>query len=138
MLEQESLNSTFSLPISIFFNDNLSSLETITKFLREEKNLRYSEIAKILGRDERTIWCTYSNSKKKMEGKLDTTDSEISIPISTIKSRELSVLETITEYLKEELSMKFTRIAEVMKRDYRTIWTVYRRAKAKRRENAAA
>ncbi len=137
MQESDSASETaLFLPVSIFFNDSLSALEAITKFLREERNLRYSEIADVLNRDERTIWCTYSNSKKKMQERLATGTSSIQIPVSAISSRELSVLETLAFYLKDEMNLSFNRIAAVLRRDYRTIWTVYRRAKIKRMKNA--
>ncbi|MBI2133952.1 hypothetical protein HYU11_04690 [Candidatus Woesearchaeota archaeon] len=120
-------------PVSIFFNEKLSALETITKFLKEEKNLKYSSIAKILNRNERTIWCTYAKAKTKMAERLESTLHDISIPASRISKRELSILETITEYLKDESNLSFGKIASIMRRDYRTIWTVYSRAKKKRR-----
>ena len=136
MLENENVSETQLLPISIFFNDDLSAFESITKYLKEEKNLRYSEIAKILNRDQRTIWCTYSKAKKKMQERL-ICSSEITIPVSYVSKRNLSVLETITTYCKEELALSFNKISTLLKRDYRTIWTVYSRAQKKRRLNAA-
>lgn len=56
----------------------------------------------------------------------------IKIPSSILKDRSLSVLEAIVEYLREEKGLTFHRIAVLLNRDDRTIWTAYRRAKEKR------
>ncbi|MBI4438378.1 hypothetical protein HY640_00430 [Candidatus Woesearchaeota archaeon] len=131
-----SVSGGICFPVGIFFDDRLSALEAITKFLREEHGLRYSEIASVLNRDERTVWCTYRNASTKSSGRLSCSGSDILIPVSAVGARELSVLETITEYLKEDMNLSFSRIAFVLRRDYRTVWTVYRRAKRKRAANA--
>jgi len=59
----------------------------------------------------------------------------IKIPSSILKDRSLSVLEAIVEYLREEKGLTFHRIAVLLNRDDRTIWTAYRRAKEKRGVN---
>ena len=50
------------LPISIFADGKLSILEAVVKFLKENKSLSYSEIAKLLNRDARTVWTAYHSS----------------------------------------------------------------------------
>ena len=57
-----------SIPISVFNNDKLSPLETICKYLKENTHKSYSEIATLLNRNDRTIWTTYNNAKKKLPG----------------------------------------------------------------------
>lgn len=61
---------------------------------------------------------------------LDT--EEIPIPASIFRDRSLSVLETMVEYLKEDQQLPFHRIAKLLNRNDRTIWTVYHRVKKKR------
>jgi len=56
----------------------------------------------------------------------------IDIPSFVFKDRTLSVLEVMVEYLKDNKKMKFHEIAQIINRDDRTVWTVYRRAKLKR------
>jgi len=58
------------------------------------------------------------------------------VPVSVLSDRTLSVLEAITEYLHEKRSLTFHEIAVLTKRDDRTIWTCYSRAKKKREKNA--
>ena len=57
----------------------------------------------------------------------------IDIPSFVFKDRTLSVLEVMVEYLKDNKKMKFHEIAQIINRDDRTVWTVYRRAKLKRK-----
>ena len=52
------------------------------------------------------------------------------IPLSIFKDKRLTVLESITIYLKEK-EMKFSEIAKLLERDQRNIWTIYSRAKKK-------
>ena len=59
---------------------------------------------------------------------------EYSIPLKVLRDRNLSVLEAISEYLHDEKNLTYHEIAVLMKRDDRTIWTCYQRAK-KKREN---
>lgn len=54
-----------SIPTAIFHNRGLSSLEAVSVYLKEKKGLRYSEIAKLLNRDDRTIWTSYKRAKAK-------------------------------------------------------------------------
>jgi Mn-dependent DtxR family transcriptional regulator len=54
-----------TLPSSIFRDRDLSVLEAIAEYLKDKKNLRYSEIAKLLNRDDRTIWTAYTRAKEK-------------------------------------------------------------------------
>ena len=56
----------------------------------------------------------------------------IFLPPSIFQDRSLSVLESITEYLKDSKNFSYHEIAEIMNRDDRTIWTCYNRAKKKR------
>ena len=56
-----------SIPTSIFRDRALSVLEAISEYLKEKKGMRYSEIAKLLNRDDRTIWTAYKRAKIKRE-----------------------------------------------------------------------
>ncbi len=115
------------IPISIF-NKRISPLETITKYMKEELNLSYNEIAKELGRDERNIWHSYNNAIKKHAGKLEIDSQKGKIPCLLFKEKKLSILETIVVYLKDNLNFNFSEISKIMERNYRTIWTIYQRA----------
>ena len=122
---------TKTLPLSIFNNKTLSSLETIVKYLKENLNLNYNEIATLLNRNYNPIAITYRNSKKKMPKKLDIS-SLTKIPIKIFTNRKLSILENLTTYLKEDMLLTYQQIATLLNRNYQTIWTCYHRALKKR------
>ena len=113
------------------FNDKLSALETIVKYLKENIGLKYSEIAKLLNRNDRTIWTTYSNSRKKYSKEFVVKANKLFIPVSIISNRSFSVLESIVYYLKDNCNLKYSQIALMLHRDQRTVWTVYNRRKRK-------
>ena len=71
------------IPLSAFTKE-LSILESVVKYLKENCKYKYSQIAKILNRDDRTIWTTYNNAKNK--DKITVYDSDFDIPIKTILS----------------------------------------------------
>lgn len=127
------------LPISIF-TGGASCLESISKYLKDDVGMRYCTIANLLNRDDRTIWGAHKSANEKSNGSLLTEESAVKIPLSIFKDRSLSVLEALAEYLKEELNLRYCRIAVLLNKDPRTIWTVCSRAKKKIRnkENAKA
>jgi len=104
----------------------LGPLESIVKYLKEDLNLNYEEISKLLYRNKSPIILTYKNSVQKLKNKLDT-KSDFFIPISLFSNLKLSILESIVKYLKEKLDLNYHNIAVLLKRDDRTIWTVYNR-----------
>jgi len=53
------------IPLSVLQDRSVAVLESIVEYLKEEKNLKYSEIATLLNRDQRTIWTVYNRVKKK-------------------------------------------------------------------------
>jgi len=52
------------IPLSIFKNRKLTILESLVVYLKNE-GMRYNEISKLLNRDQRNIWTTYSRAIKK-------------------------------------------------------------------------
>jgi DNA-binding CsgD family transcriptional regulator len=58
--------------------------------------------------------------------------TKLSVP-STIFSHDLGILESLVKYMKENLSLGYNEIAELLNRDDRTIWTVYDKACTKQR-----
>ncbi len=52
--------------------------------------------------------------------------SQILIPVYLFKNRGLSSLGIIVKYLKENAGLKYCEIADILKRNDRTIWTTYK------------
>ena len=126
---EEKEQKILSVPVSIF-NKKLGSLESIVKYLKEDEKLSNKKIGELLNRDNRTVWAIYNKAKKKNPSRLDT-KSKITLPLKILKPRKLSVLESIVYYLKKHYELNYHEIALHLKRDDRTIWTVYNRAKNK-------
>ena len=53
------------IPLSVFTDENLGPLESVSKFLIEEIKMEYSEAAKLLNRDSRSIWACYKRANDK-------------------------------------------------------------------------
>jgi len=60
--------------------------------------------------------------------------SEILVPSTIFCDRSLSFLESLIEYLKEQLKLTYHEIALLTNRDERNIWTLYSRVGRKRTE----
>ncbi|MBU1850612.1 MAG: hypothetical protein KKH40_07830 [Nanoarchaeota archaeon] len=86
---------------------------------------------------ERVSKLKRDNNKNSSKANLNNLKT-IQIPTYILKDRTLAVLESITEYLKEEKKHSYHEIAEILNRDDRTIWTVYYRAKQKRKNATRA
>ena len=119
------------IPCSIFSKD-LSPLETISKYLKENLELSFKEIAKLTNRSQKTIWQAYKNAVKKLPAKLEPEETKYNIPVSVLRT-ELSVLEAIVVHLKDQFNLSYHKIGELLERNERTVWTVYNRAMMKRK-----
>ena len=69
----------------------------------------------------------------KVTKKRPKTPSNIWIPSNVLRDSSISVLEAIVEFLKEKKGLTYHQIGELINRDERNIWTVYQRAKKKRK-----
>jgi len=126
-----------SIPLSILKNTKLSSLESIVKFLRENKKLSYNIIGNCLNRNPKTLAVTYAVSRRKMSEKFskDADKDDQRIPFVAF-SDNLSVLESICVYLKS-CNHTYVEIAHIIDKDQRTVWTVCKRAEIKlKRKNS--
>jgi hypothetical protein len=115
------------LPIEIFAS-NLTPLQAIVKYCKEQKGLSNSELSKLIGRDIRTVWTTYNHTKKVSLQKV--TRSSLLIPLSIFKDENLSALEALVSFLKN-FGYNYAKISRMISKDQRTIWTVHSRAKKK-------
>ena len=129
--EQSSKNNNAGIPIGIFNNDIISSLEAIVKFMREVLKLRFRDISKLLNRSGKTIWATYYNASKKMPSEFSELRNDIIIPFSVFADRRYSTLESLVAFLKN-YGMTNHEIGVTLHLDDSTIWTIFDRAKNKK------
>ncbi|MBS3072264.1 hypothetical protein J4477_00315 [Candidatus Pacearchaeota archaeon] len=118
------LNKPF-IPISIF-SHKLTPLESIVKYLKEEQNLTFHEISKLLKRNEKNLWHTYYNAKKKNPSKFKVYNTDLQISLD-IFSNKIPPMKTIVKYLREQKSLSYHDIGLLLKKNERTIWTSYNR-----------
>jgi len=121
------LQDEILIPTSIF-NEELSALETICKYLKENLNFTNKKISFFTNKSSKSIWQAYNNSKKKLSSKFQITPSKYFIPISILRTRK-SILGSIILFLKDELNLSYSEVGILLKRDQRTIWTIYNREK---------
>ncbi len=133
LVEEKPISKELLIPVSIFEIKNLSALEVICKYLKEELELTYTKIALMLNRNSRTIWTTYNNAIRKRKEKLLVKDSKFFIPISIFKNRKFSVLEAIVSYLKDNFNLRYSEISVLLNRNERNMWTVYNKAMKKKK-----
>lgn len=116
------------VPSSVFKERSLGILESLVVYLKDNINLTYHEIASLLNRDDRVIWGTYNNARKKFKGNFVAGKQAILIPVFIFTNRKIGVLESLVKYMKEELKFENYEIAGILNRNNRTIWTSYSRA----------
>lgn len=115
------------IPATIF-NETLSPLEAIVKYLKEAKQMRLVDIAKLTGRDQRAIGVTYKAATNKMPQQFTFEKEEYTIPADLLQDKKLTVSEHVVKHLKETYHLNYHEIAVITKRNDRTIWTLYNRA----------
>ena len=118
------------VPISIF-STNVSPSEALVKYLKENLKMRFSDIGRLLNRDQRGIWVAYSRTQKKRPEPLPTKPAQYIIPVSLFTDRSLAILEHIVHYLREqEIPVKI--IAQLLNKSPSTIAAVHHRVRKKR------
>ncbi len=126
-----SSNAAAPVPLSIF-SSRLSGLQAIVRYLHDARKLPFSEIASLLGRDPRTVWSSYAQSRGVA---FRYEEDGFVVPLAPFARRDLSVLETLVAYL-SGLGFPNAEIARMLGLDPRTTWTVKRRAESKRMTEA--
>ncbi len=127
-------SGVIKIPVSIFKHRPLGALESLVKFLRENHSLRLIEIANKLDKNNVSLAGSYRNAKKKHSEVFDDLDYTFSIPVYIFSNKQFSVLENLCIYLKDHYKLSYHKIAVLLNRDDRTIWTVYNRANKRRKK----
>ncbi len=123
-------HTTLEIPLQIIRSE-LGPAQAVYKYLKENKKMSYHEIGAILNRDERTIWVNYHKACSKRKKKLSIAkEDSLTIPISVLSSRSLSMLEAIAMYFKQK-GYTNALIGEILGMGINNVWTVLARAKKK-------
>lgn len=124
----EQRGKTPSIPITVFAHNQLAPLQALVKYLKENLGYANHTIARLLGRSQKTIWQTYSDSLRVVKEPLTYGSAKISIPFSIFVPSKLTIFEQLIIYLKDQLGYTYHSVGLLINRNERTIWTVYRRA----------
>jgi len=125
------LQQELVIPISIFASP-LSPAEALVKYLKEHKNLRLAEIARLLNRDQRGIWCTHKRAQTKMPAVLAITAASPTVHASVFCERKLSILEHVVHHLRSQ-NIAVKDIAQLINKHPSTIASVHHRVRRKLR-----
>jgi len=131
----ELLQQSITIPDYVF-NESLTALQSIVKYLKEERSLKNSEIAKIAHISQKSVWQAYRNSKAIQQEAFTRQKAAYAIPLSALKPG-LTALESVVFHLRITEKVSFRGIADILRRDQRTIWTLFRRAEKKSAKRAA-
>lgn len=121
-------NDEIIIPVSIFQSD-YSPLGSLCIYLKDFKKMGFTQIAKLLNRNPKTIWLTYKKNNL-IKGKLKE-DFSLVVPAKIFSNRKYSVMENLTKELKEKKGFRFVDIANYLGKSPKTIWCFYNRAKKK-------
>jgi len=119
-----------SIPLDAFSNE-LTVLETATKYLHENLSKSFAEISRITGKDSRSVRITYLRARKKNSERINA-NSEASISPRVFASN-LSPLEAVVLKLKD-FEYDISQISRILHRSENTIRTIIRRLGVKLNE----
>ena len=119
------------IPSFIFRDKLIGILEAVAKYLKENLDMTYHEIAVLLNRDDRVIWVSYNKAIKKKKEKFAIAEPNYWLPVSIFRDTSLGPLEAISKYMTDNAKFKFSKTAKLLNRDNQSIWACYNRAKSK-------
>jgi len=99
------------------------------KYLKEKYSFKFSEIAQLLNRDQRTIWTSYNAVASKVI-EFKPVEDDIYLDLSIFNNRKYSILEIICNHL-VGLGFSISQIASLLNKHRNTIWSAYSRYKKK-------
>lgn len=123
-----------SVPLSIFERFELTFLEALVKYLHENQNMRFSDIARSLDKNPVSIHGCYKKSKTKHPNQFSPDLGKGEIPLAIFTNKKFTISESLVHYLSQEKRMRYIDIAQLLHRDSRTIWSLAKRALKKNEE----
>lgn len=117
------------IPYAIF-SDKLGIMESIVKYLHENKGLSFKDIASLTGRDNKNIWKTYQKASSKLGSRLKEGSDGFALEI--IKSARFSAFESIMYHImNKNKQIDIKDLSEKLKRKPTTIRTIFYRVRNK-------
>ncbi|MBU0457644.1 MAG: hypothetical protein ABH824_06210 [Nanoarchaeota archaeon] len=122
--------SQILIPLSIF-SYKLQPAEALCKYLKENENHSYKQIAVLINRNEKSVWATYKRASKKRKQKFVKKSERYFLPISILKNRSYSLLESVIFYLNKTYKLSNPQIAKLLKKSPNSIAVLMKRAREK-------
>jgi hypothetical protein len=110
-------------------------LEELEGELKKKHNITFEKIVPVI-EELKKHNITFNDINSYVET-LKREEREFPIPLSLFKTKELGPLESLVKYMKENMKLRLSEIAEILNRDERTIWTTYQNSVSKKKEKLA-
>ena len=108
------------IPVRLF-SGKLAASEVIIKYLKES-GLSYAEISRIINRDQRTVWTTYSKALKKQKEPFNVKNDDLLIDIAIFSTKNKPLQTLIKHLIAKGYSKK--QVASMLDRSYKNIWMI--------------
>ena len=115
------------IPLSIFAT-KLPPAEAVCKYLRENKQLSYREIAERLHRDSNSVWANYQRSRKT-KVIFPSRPERYIIPLSLFEDRMHSILEIVVSYVHDTYRLSNPQMAKLLHKSPNSIAVIAKRAR---------
>jgi len=119
-----------TIPLSIFAK-KLHPAEALCKYLKENEKLSNQEIAKLLGRDQRSIWATYKRAQESNLPQFSKKKELYQIPFPVFQDTRFSFLESVVFYLTEVHRLPTREIAKLLETSRNSVAVLLKRARLK-------
>lgn len=111
------------------FSPELTPLENVILYLRDVRELPLAQIARVVGRDPRSVGIAYHRAKRKMpHARPFAGESVYAFPVDLLRDHRLSVAEHVVTHVRMRYRLPIADIARLLHRDPRTVGTLLRRA----------
>lgn len=108
------------IPVRLF-SGKLAASEVIVKYLKES-GLSYAEISRIINRDQRTVWVTYSKAIKKQKEAFTIKNDDLLVDIALFSTKDKPLRTLIKHLIQNGYSTK--QVAKMLNRSYKNIWMI--------------
>lgn len=127
----QEVKQEYNIPLSIFSTKtHLHPAEALSFYLTEEQKLSYQEIAKLLNRNEKSIWATSQRVKKRKLKLVKLNQKEkYFLPLSIFQNRSYSLLESAILHLNQVYHLSNKEISQLLQKSPNSIAVLLKRAK---------
>lgn len=126
----EEIKGEASIP-SMIFSSPLEPAEALYKFLKENEEYSYQQIAQATKRNQKSVWATYQRAKKKNGQKIDPGEEKHYLPLMIFGNRTYSYLESVVFYLNTVYNLTNPKIAKLLQKNPSSIAVLMKRARDK-------